>query len=163
MSYWLRHRPDNIGIELDKNGWTDVKMFSEKSGISLQDIEAVVKTCQKQRYTLRGNFIRANQGHSVKVKLDFKEVTPPKYLYHGTVEQFIPSILKDGLKPMNRHHVHLSKDIETAQNVGGRRGKAVILRINTAYMLMDGIKFYISENGVYLVDSVDPVYLMRLD
>lgn len=165
LSYWLRHRPENIGIELDKNGWTSIDTLIENAKkeveFTREELNEVVTNCDKQRFSISddGLRIKANQGHSTDVKLDFKEIAAPPVLYHGTVQQFIDSIMKSGLKPMKRHHVHLSKDIETATNVGSRRGKPVILKINAMKMQDDGFKFYISDNGVYLTDIVPKKYI----
>jgi putative RNA 2'-phosphotransferase len=72
------------------------------------------------------------------------------------------SILKDGLIRGKRHHVHLSKDVETATRVGARRGKPVILKVDAGRMYQDGHKFFLSANGVWLTDSVPPSYLSRV-
>jgi len=165
LSYWLRHRPENIGIELDKNGWTSIDTLIENAKkeveFTREELNEVVANCDKQRFSISddGLRIKANQGHSTDVKLTFKEIAAPPVLYHGTVQQFIDSIMKSGLKPMKRHHVHLSKDVETATNVGSRRGKPVILKINAMKMQDDGFKFYISDNGVYLTDIVPKKYI----
>jgi len=165
LSYWLRHRPESIGITLEKDGWTNVNELIEKAKseieFSLDDLKEVVKNCDKQRFKLSDDFskIRANQGHSVDVKINFKEITAPPVLYHGTVGQFIDSIKKKGLIPGKRHHVHLSKDIETATKVGERRGKPIILEIDAKAMQDDWVKFYISDNGVYLTDFVPKKYI----
>ena len=63
---------------------------------------------------------------------------------------------------MNRLYVHLSKDKETAINVGKRHGKAIILEIDTKKMLNDGHKFYYSNNGVWLCDDIDFKYVRRI-
>ncbi len=60
---------------------------------------------------------------------------------------------------MSRHHVHLSETKETAFNVGSRRGKPVIFIVHAQQMSEDGLTFYCFDNGVWLVDSVDPKYL----
>lgn len=88
-----------------------------------------------------------------------KELTPPEYLYHGTSDKNLNSILNDGIKKMNRLHVHLSDNIETAIQVGKRHGNPVILRINTEKMSKHGYKFYLSENGVWLTDYVPKLYI----
>ena len=80
-------------------------------------------------------------------------------LYHGTVERFLPSILAEGLNKGRRHHVHLSKDVETARKVGARRGQPVILKVDAGRMHRDGHRFFISANGVWLTDAVPPSYL----
>lgn len=71
--------------------------------------------------------------------------------------------MKEGLKPMSRLYVHLSKDIETAYKVGKRHGSPAILKIHSGQMSRDGIKFYISENGVWLTKKVDMKYLEQIN
>ena len=102
---------------------------------------------------------RANQGHSVEVDLQLEAREPPESLYHGTVERFLPSIWEEGLVRGERHHVHLSKDTETARRVGARRGKPVILVVDAGGMHRDGFPFFLSANGVWLTDAVPPGYL----
>ena len=101
------------------------------------------------------------RGHSVEVDLQLEEREPPEFLYHGTVERFLPSILKEGLVRGKRHHVHLSKDVETARKVGARRGKPVILTADAGRMHKEGHTILLSANGVWLTDSVAPAYLTR--
>lgn len=167
MSLVLRHKPEKIGITLNSSGWVDVESFLD--GIrkekyyelcTIDDIEKVVSEDSKGRYSLKDGMIRANQGHSIKIDLKLKSKIPPPKLYHGTPEKFLKSIKKNGLKPMNRHHVHLSSDIETAKNVGERRGKSTVIEIDTMSMVRDNIKFYQSDNGVWLTDEVNPKYLI---
>ncbi|HEY1784673.1 MAG TPA: RNA 2'-phosphotransferase, partial [Pirellulales bacterium] len=72
---------------------------------------------------------------------------------------FLDAILAEGLKKMARHDVHLSGDVQTATKVGQRRGRPVILVIDSAAMTADGYKFRLSENGVWLTDHVPAKYL----
>lgn len=124
-------------------------------------LEQIVWTDQKQRYSFNDDktMIRANQGHSVRVDVGLKELQPPEILYHGTATRFLDSIMADELKPMCRMYVHLSKDIETATNVGKRHGKPVVLEIAAGKMYKDGCKFYLSENGVWLTSHVATSYI----
>ena len=126
----------------------------------METLEDIVATDNKQRYSFNEDksLIRANQGHSIPVDVELKENEPPEFLYHGTATRFLNSILNDGLKPMSRLYVHLSKDIETAWKVGKRHGDPVILKINSRDMYKDGYKFYLSENGVWLTEKVDAKY-----
>lgn len=167
LSLVLRHKPEVIGIELDANGWVDVdflllKLQKKASGVDIEGLKQIVADSDKQRFAFNDDFtkIRANQGHSVSVDLEFKPVTPPEFLYHGTVERFIGSITQEGLKKGTRQHVHLSRDLETAVKVGSRRGKPVILTIRSGDMAASGYAFYCSENGVWLCDAVPADYLI---
>jgi putative RNA 2'-phosphotransferase len=168
LAKYLRHAPHKIGLTLQPGGWVpvvDLLHAARNHGffISYDDLIECVKTNDKQRFAFNesGDLIRANQGHSVKVDLQLEERDPPETLYHGTVEWFMASILKDGLVRGERHHVHLSKDLETATKVGARRGKPVILKIDFGKMHRDGFKFYLSLNGVWLTDAVPTGYLSR--
>ena len=130
ISLILRHKPDVIGITLDEHGWANVNdliLGVEKNnpGFNMEVLEEIVKTDSKQRYSFNEDktLIRANQGHSIPVDVELEEKEPPEFLYHGTGEKYATSINQQGLIPKSRLYVHLSKDIETAKNVGKRHGK----------------------------------------
>lgn len=166
LSLVLRHKPETIGIKLTSDGWADVSELIKGMKITLADLERIVASDSKGRYTFEDDShkrIRAAQGHSLKVDLGLESKIPPKILYHGTDSRFLKSILSEGLKPMSRTHVHLSADLDTAKTVGSRRKKdnteTHIFKLDTVAMLSDGVKFYQAENGVWLVDRVDPKYL----
>lgn len=133
--------------------------------ISREQLGEVVGKCEKQRFAVdeAGGRIRANQGHSVEVDLQLEPAEPPGVLYHGTHGRVLDVIMREGLKKMDRHHVHLSVDVETAGKVGQRRGKAVILVVDAGAMRRDGFEFFVSNNGVWLVDAVPTKYLRRMD
>jgi putative RNA 2'-phosphotransferase len=166
LSYWLRHAPEAANLVLDDAGWTQtdaVRAALTAHGHDAAQLERVVDENDKQRFELSpdGSLIRARQGHSVTVELDWPVTTPPEYLFHGTVTRFLDAILAEGLKPMARHHVHLSPDMKTAEIVGGRRGKPVILRIASGTMAKEGAEFRLTDNGVWLTDAVPPRFLSR--
>ena len=165
----LRHAPHELGLTLGPGGWVPVDDLLEATGkhgfpISYDELVECVETNDKQRFAFdaSGELIRANQGHSVEVDLQLEEREPPETLYHGTVERFLPAILAEGLNRGKRHHVHLSKDVETARKVGARRGQPVILTVDAGRMHRDGHRFFLSANGVWLTDAVPPGYLTKL-
>ncbi len=166
ISLVLRHKPDAAGIQLDEHGWANVDELIEgikNTGrqIDMDVLEEIVRTDNKQRYSFNQDktLIRANQGHSIPVDVELEEKQPPQYLYHGTADRFLDSIMEDGLKPMNRLYVHLSKDEDTAVKVGKRHGKPVVLKIKAEEMWKDGIKFYLSQNGVWLTKYINVSYI----
>jgi putative RNA 2'-phosphotransferase len=166
LSLVLRHDPGRIGIRLDDAGWTGVSELlaaCAAHGVSITraELTALVAASDKQRFALSadGQRIRANQGHSVDVDLQLVAVAPPATLYHGTVASAISSIRKGGLVRGERHHVHLSADVETASRVGARRGKPVILTVRAADMAAAGHVFYRSANGVWLVEHVPAEFI----
>lgn len=168
MSMVLRHKPETIGLTLGKDGWVNVYEFIKAMNehghnIDMVGLKNIIEKDTKGRYSLdpKENFIRANQGHSAPVDMEFKEVIPPKTLFHGTNKKVVDLIFKMGLQKMTRHHVHLSLKEDVAVAVGSRRGSPVVLEVDAEQMHHDGFKFFISENGVYLTDSVPAKYLSR--
>lgn len=164
LSYILRHNPQSEGLKMDKYGYVDTKALTKALNITMKELIEIVDKDNKQRYSFNSDKskIRANQGHSIKVDLELIEKQPPDTLYHGTVKKFIDSILEKGLIPKERNHVHLSKDIETANIVGKRRGSPVILQIDSRRMYEDGFKFYESENKVWLTEKVPVKYMKEM-
>lgn len=168
LSYILRHHPETVDIVLDAHGWADVGELLEgahRAGypIEMSDLERIVATNSKKRYSFNQDHtrIRANQGHSVNVDLELKQVQPPDLLYHGTAERFLGEIRREGISRQSRQYVHLSADTETAVEVGKRHGEPVVLVIDAARMAADGTAFYRSENGVWLCDKVDWKYVIK--
>ncbi|MCC6370385.1 MAG: RNA 2'-phosphotransferase [Bacteroidia bacterium] len=166
LSLVLRHKPETIGLSMDANGWVNVDELIEKCNqnnfpLDFSLLEEIVETNDKNRFSFSEDLlkIRANQGHSVEIDLALAPKEAPALLYHGTVEKFLESINQQGLKKMERQHVHLSKDLQTAQKVGSRRGKPVILKINAQQMQADGYVFYQSDNGVWLCEEVPAKYI----
>ena len=165
LSYILRHKPEKFGVTLDLQGWAPIDTVLHAAKIDRPTLETIVVEDAKGRYSISedGKSVRANQGHTKKsVHISFKTAVPPVTLWHGTTDDVWSQIQKHGLKPMSRHHVHLSDDKSTAEAVAGRRkSSTVVLAVDAKKMLADGIKFFISDNGVWLVDHVAPCYLTK--
>ena len=166
LSLVLRHDPNKIGIQLDEEGWIDVdrllnQLKNHGKNVDFDQLCEVVETNDKKRFAFNEDKtrIRANQGHSIKVDLQYEALQPPEYLYHGTVAKFMDAIKKNGLLKMSRHHVHLSESLETATKVGARRGHPIILTVNSGEMAKEGYLFYKSDNGVWLTDTVPPEFI----
>ena len=90
-------------------------------GVDIDTLKRLVAENAKQRYALTEEpdpanpekhilWIRANQGHSLAVEdLEMHRIESPDecpIVVHGTFKRFWPIIQKEGLKVMNRHHVH---------------------------------------------------------
>ena len=166
LSLVLRHQPEKVGITLDREGWVSVARLLrafETHGLPLttDELQEVVRTSDKQRFAFSpdGLFIRANQGHSVKVELGYEPAQPPPFLYHGTAERFLLSIKRQGLVRGRRHHVHLSEQEETATAVGRRYGRPVVLKVASGEMHGCGHLFFRSANGVWLTEHIPVRYI----
>lgn len=164
LSYLLRHNPEAANLHMNDQGFVLVDELIANTHVTREELEEIVREDNKQRYSIVDNMIRANQGHSIPVKIDFKPYTNTKPLYHGTSKEAFELIKSSGaILPMSRQFVHLSKDKETAKKVGKRhshKDEPVILKINTRQMLQDGLKLYESENGVVLAEKVEIKYII---
>jgi putative RNA 2'-phosphotransferase len=150
LSLVLRHEPQVLGLTIDRSGWVFVDELLDKcrlhgKEISRTVLDEIVATSPKQRFAFSedGLRIRANQGH--------------------TISRFLESIRSAGLLRMERHHVHLSGEVETALAVGRRRGEPVVLRVRARQMHEENYTFYRSENGVWLTEHVPVRYIDFLD
>lgn len=161
----LRHKPEVIGITLDRHGWADVAALIEGVNkthpLDMETLEQIVAEDEKQRYSFNEDKtrIRANQGHSVPVDVELEEKEPPEILYHGTGEKYVDSIRQQGLIPKSRLYVHLSSDIPTAVSVGKRHGTPIVYQVKSRDMYKDGYRFFLSVNGVWLTKEVPVCYL----
>lgn len=168
LSLVLRHEPAAANVTLDPAGWVEVEALiagAARAGHSItrHNIEEVVTTSEKQRFTLSadGLRLRAAQGHSIAVDLGLAQSIPPATLFHGTARASLEAILSAGLSPQGRQHVHLSSDAETARLVGQRHGAPVVLQVLARTAYDDGQLFWLAENGVWLTGPVAPRYLME--
>lgn len=163
LSYLLRHKPEDANLHMDNHGWVEIDELVRNAKMTRDAIEKIVATSDKKRFSISddGKRIRANQGHSFHVDLELESVKPPPILYHGTATRFVDSIMKDGIKCMDRDYVHLTDKYETAINVGKRHGKPRVFTVLAEDMWRDGIEFYHSVNGVWLTKYVDTKYLCQ--
>lgn len=166
LSLILRHKPEEIGLTLNAQGWAKVdtllkKMNAAGKPLSCDELFEIVESNEKKRFTLSddGTCIRAAQGHSFPVDLGLTAKSPPDILYHGTATTALDAIMRDGLKPQSRQQVHLSADTQTAISVGQRHGKPLVLAIAAGAMAASGMEFHQAENGVWLTDFVPTAYI----
>ncbi|KAH9585846.1 tRNA 2'-phosphotransferase 1, variant 3 [Schistosoma haematobium] len=152
LAWILRHGAENVGMKYEPGGYLYVdKILQLKpfQGVRLEDISRVVNSNDKKRYELSTNpengrlRIRAYQGHTVTIEgLDISLIENPEdypTVIHGTYFRNWDSIRREGLKRMQRTHIHF------APGEVGETG--VISAIN------DGYKFYLSKNNVILCEG----------
>jgi len=170
LSLVLRHKPEEIGLDLDPEGWADLGQLIQLAGnkgiaLTRELIVEIASTSDKKRFVIdpAGERIRANQGHSIKVDLGLTPREPLSMLFHGTATRFAASIRERGLVPGARQYVHLSSTQATARDVGARHGRPIVLIVHAAEMHRDGHEFLLSANGVWLANAVPPRYLQFPD
>ncbi|MCC6095182.1 MAG: RNA 2'-phosphotransferase [Eubacterium sp.] len=168
MSYALRHNPGKYGFELARDGSVTVSRFLRAMNamhhfdpaLTEEDIREIMANADKQRFAIENGRIRALYGHSFPMQINHTLTRPPAVLFHGTSHKALPSIMEEGLLPMGRQYVHLSADVETANQVGARRDShPVILKVDAARAEADGVRFYVGNDKVWLADQIPPKYL----
>jgi putative RNA 2'-phosphotransferase len=166
LSLILRHEPERVGLQLGEAGWVGVEELlkavnAHGAQLSLAELQSIVATSDKKRFAFSddGLRIRANQGHSVDVDLQYPPQSPPEILYHGTATRFLDGIRQHGLQRMQRRDVHLSAETKVTVQVGERHGKPALLTIRAGDMHRAGFVFRCSTNGVWLVDHVPPHFI----
>lgn len=172
LSYYLRHHPEDLGLNMSLTGWVEIDELVVKSnGKFTRDIlKEIAETDKKKRYSINetGKFIRARYGHSVAwVKSELNEAIPNSEMYHGTSKRAARMIQNEGILSMSRNCVHLTTSKETAINTALRHtgndiDDVVIYKIDFLSMLKDGFKFYNAGNEVWLTDVVPVQYITRL-
>jgi putative RNA 2'-phosphotransferase len=163
MTKLLRHTPEQYGLILDPEDGScmldDLLSVLVKtprwSEVTVGDIRQVVAGCEKQRFEIEGDRIKARYGHSHS-KITYEPGTPPPTLYHGTHAGVLNVILEEGLRPMGRQYVHLSEGTHFASLAGSRRGRLTLLTVDTIRAGQMGVTFYYAGNEVWLADPIPP-------
>jgi putative RNA 2'-phosphotransferase len=160
LVYALRHDPAKFGLNPDEEGWVDLQKFLIVMKITKDQLDSIIRNMDKKRLEVKDNKIRAAYGHSYSSKVKREETSPPEILYHGTPSFTAYIIRKEGLKPMSRQYIHLSTNPKTATIVGQRRQEnPIILQIDAKKAFEDGVKFYHSNEDVWLADYIPPQYI----
>ena len=168
----LRHAPEKFDLEMDINGWIDVKDIIrqfKKGGkryhwLRPHHFTAIVETDPKGRYEVRGNTIRATYGHTVEIELDLPTDNIPDALYFPCDPKQTENLLEVGISPSGRAHVHLSATIRNAAEAGHVHfALPTILEVDTAQMYAAGETIWHAGITVYLTENVPPQYLSVVD
>jgi putative RNA 2'-phosphotransferase len=171
VSHALRHEPEVYGLRLDKDGWVSLDTFIAAvrasnprwGAVTEADLVAIAGSFEKKRHEMSDGRIRAAYGHSVEAAIEWPVLPPPPMLYHGTSPQAVEAIMKEGLRPMERTHVHLSVDPDGARAVGLRKSATpVLLNIRALDAHAQGHRFYQVDARIWLADAIPPAFLNKM-
>ncbi|MCL4136175.1 UNVERIFIED_CONTAM: hypothetical protein GTU68_045717 [Idotea baltica] len=159
LSSVVRHAPEKIGVTLDDAADVDLLQqgaYTRSPGLTFDTSTRVVANNAKHRSAFNDDYskIKAHLRHSINIDNGFKAAWPPDVLYHGTAQKNINAILQKGIIKRNRHHVHLSADRSTTNQLDQRLGATVVLDISPKLMKNNGYKIYGSNNSIWLTDAV---------
>jgi len=169
MSYLLRHDPAAVGLKMSSEGWVSISELvrgirevwvnkNKYRWVTEDHVRALASLDPKGRFEVRGGLIRARYGHSktlgLKVVINYELDTTSEVLYHGTAEQNLQLILREGIKPMRRQYVHLTTNRKIACETGARHGKAVVVAVNANCLRKSGIDILKASEVIRLVKYV---------
>ncbi|KAJ8095060.1 tRNA 2'-phosphotransferase [Marasmius tenuissimus] len=193
MSWLLRHAAEREGLPVRSDGYVrvrDLLRATELNGLDFLGLEKIVQMDRKQRFTLsfepHGSaagpssqphmdswWIRANQGHSMIAvsNLELRRITSSDEIpmaVHGTSTEAWKTISTQGLSRKARNHIHLAQGVATDGVISGmRKGSRILIYIDLEKAIADGIKFYVSTNGVVLTEGehgiLHPKYFQRVE
>jgi RNA:NAD 2'-phosphotransferase (TPT1/KptA family) len=176
LSYMLRHGAKEHSLQMTSDGFVEIDELlripeSRRFHLNLDVIKMIVNQNDKKRFELklRENdkkwIIRASQGHSIKnlddsqMMKNIENADGYPLVIHGTFNRFLPLIQQEGLKVMNRNHIHFTTGYPGDKDVisGMRKSCEVYIEIDLKKAMLDGIKFYISTNGVILTPGINGI------
>lgn len=135
MAYHLRH---GDAVKVDPDGWASLAELAAAigGGVTENEIAIVASTLSEPRFEFRDNLVRARYGHTRNVPLIMRHSSdlPDVPAYHATNLESARRIIEgaEGLKPMERQFVHLSKDRLEALRSGLRHGAPLLLSANAS-------------------------------
>lgn len=148
----LRHNPHSA-LAMDPAGWVRISDVLTAVGASDEELREFIAADNKERFTIRGEFIRAAQGHSAievdPVALEASWApSDAEVIFHGTNWSALNDIRVDGwIRPQSRTHVHSAAAMDS--RTGRRTNIDVFLVIDTAEL-----DVWESENGVLLTREI---------
>ena len=165
LAYALRHDPWQFCLDLDEEGWTPIDQVVEAlrfdryewALLNWPHIELAIRG--SGRYEIEAGRIRAAYGHSIPLGIIPDVLVPPEALFHGTAEDALPIIFRDGLKPMGRRFVHLSSDRDYALRVANAKLGNAVLVVLADQAHAAGLTFRRANEHVWLTERVDPPFL----
>lgn len=161
LSWLLRHGANEVGLAMDAAGWALVADVLRHARVDRAALERAVRENDKGRLELDGDRVRACQGHSIAgtpVTADALEasweriVDRAEPLFHGTSRAALEPIRREGLRPMDRTHVHLAGG--RTDKVGKRARVDVLVPVCPIRLAAAGVGLFRSPNGVFLARSV---------
>lgn len=165
----LRHAPEKFDLEMDINGWIDVRDIVRKfkdggrrpqHWLRPHHLRAISETDPKGRYEVRANMMRATYGHTVEIELDLPSNDIPDSLYYPSNPAEAENLIEVGISPGDRSHVHLSASIKFAAEAGRvHHNDPAIIEVDTARMVASGETIWHAGVTVFLTDSVAGEYL----
>ena len=166
MAYVLRHNPSRYGLQPDRQGFVALDEFLHVAarrypGMAPDRLRQLIDAAGAGRFEVSGNRLRARYGHSIPADPPGPPVEPPARLYHGADASRADVVLAEGLQPVDRRMVHVSRTAEEALSIARRKTtQPVLIAIDAQEAHRQGVAFY-AEGNVYLAAAIPSQFLTR--
>lgn len=169
LSWLLRHGAGEVGLLMDKAGWSAIDDVLEVLSIPRASLDDAVARNDKGRLFVDGARIRACQGHSLAgmpvtvegLESSWEVVSPAGPLWHGTHVAAIAGIAAHGIVPGGRSHVHLAPRRDS--RVGKRYAVDLLLEVSPVGLADENLAVFRSPNGVLLARRVPRSAIIGLE
>ena len=169
LSRHLRHQPEAIGLTLEPGGWVAWMRCWRPCGATASRSRA--RTWRRSSPTTTNSDSPLTKPASVSAPAraiacqstsSLRRYLRPIRSITAQARPLIDAILREGLRKMRRSHVHLSSEISPPPSRwAADTARQPCLLVNAAAMARDGYQFYLSDNGVWLTESVPPRIVSR--
>lgn len=159
----LRHRPDEFGLNVDEYGFAPLDEVVEAvqqrySEVTEEDVRGLVEDSRQRRFEIQEGKIRALYAHSFFVEMDGEPMDPPERMYMASETDAASRTKEDGIRPVDRFYLHLSKSREVAEERASQMDSPCIVEILAQQARAEGIEFY--ERGeVVLTREIPPQFV----
>jgi putative RNA 2'-phosphotransferase len=161
LTWLLRHGANETNLAMDTAGFARISDVLRLAHLDRATLDAVAAENNKARYEIRGDVIRAVQGHSFEgtpvtlegLEASWERVDGDGIVFHGTSLASAQAILTGGgIHAAARSHVHLAPS--TSSVVGKRAAVDVLLSVSLEKMRTRHCIVYRAGNGVLLARTV---------
>ena len=161
---FLRHEAENNSVSpegfMSLTTLMNLPAFRRWRAYSRDDVARVVRSCPKSRLQLKGDKIRAVQGHTIRsvTQTGVPWVPDVVHLLHATsVKGWLSDIRSVGLDRMARNHVHFTTGLN--EHLAKR---PILVQVDVSACIRHGLKFEKADNGVVLTEGPVPLHCLAL-
>lgn len=168
LTMLLRHKAPEY-MEVDNKGFVDTYKViqwinntdterSTDTKFTMEHLEQIVLDDNKGRFQWNSDKskIRAVQGHSFDIKVEYEPYEPCGMPLHFTYSRNTSRIKEKGLLPMQRQYIHMVEYVDESKKPWHlvRQDCDMVITVQPEYIKTG--KFYMADNGVLLHDGAIP-------
>ena len=167
LAWVLRHQAVKHGLDMQEDGYVSCRQVVEFlakrciPGMTQARLKGEVDACPKRRFELSPceTYIRASRGHSIRSVKDIRllqkvvDASTVSDAVYGTTSKLWEIIRETGISRGHKNHICIAtRDCTTGYSIDH---SDVLVYIDIAQAISDGITFYVAANGCVLTRGVN--------